>query len=374
VHKEPQVGYGDHIRFLAKEFYKIFPDDIEMMFFTTFYEPASGGAGAIGGPTEWNTKGVIFGDEEFGNNGEFGSDGALESLVQYFKGNETNDGVTLHEIFHKWGVAFDPVFNLTNGQHFTNNLMTEVSAGMGGTNYTDIEDLGNGLYKYIAEPDSYGKYGSLDMYIAGYINIDEVKWPIKVLVDPVYEYMDSDNNRVFSSVNDIQLITKEIWLNSMGPRIPSYLETKRVHEVACISMSYDPLSPHEMRYWHEIAKNHQIDRITGLEDNTTFVKSTRGVASLDTRLTPIISSISDERKENESIVISNPVHSALHFTQNLLDQDYTFRMYNSAGHFVLTDHVQQRVSIHSLPTGLYFLFLDSSEKSNLYQQKVVIVH
>lgn len=376
IFKDAENYFEEHRKLLANEFYKVFPDDIETMFFTTFYEPSNNSAGAIGGYTEWNTKGIIFGNDEYGDNEEFGSSGPLESFVHYFKGNESNDGVTLHEIFHKWGVAFDPAFNLTSGAHYSNSLMTEVGAGMGAYNYTDIEELDNGLFKHISEPNSYGKYGSLDLYIAGYIHIDEVNWPIKVLVDPNYEYQDSDNNSVYSSENTIQLITKENWLNSMGERIPSYLETKRIHEVACISMSYDTLTPHEMRYWHEIAKNHQIDKNSGLEENTLFAKSTRGIATLDTRLTPLTTTSTDkkESKKTENFIIANPASIQLNFTKSVLNKGLTFRMYNSMGNLVLSKSVQPSVSIETLSSGVYYIFIDDQDQTGLLHQKVVLIN
>lgn len=370
---EPEAYYLAYQYTSARTFYDYFPDDRQILLFTAVQDEFNNYAGGIGGHTKFSDKGVIFSDPVVDSNNEYGEPEELEAAIQFFNGNESSPNLLHHELFHKWGVAVTPEFNMTTSAHFINQA-TYTGNAMGGRDITDIIELGDSLYKVVENIGPSNKYSLLDLYLAGYISIDEVPFPLKVLKEGQFQYFDTDGNQVYFSEQPLEIITREAWLATMGPRIPNYQEARKDYNCGVIVISRELLTPAEMRYFHVLAEDYERDEFEVMGYGISYFEATHGMGRLSTLLVPNnTTSLQEIKRLEKNIVIQNPSQSVLNIEEGLLNQNLQFTLSNSLGETVIPlQKINSEIGVGHLGAGLYLITVWNEDRTFYQTQKVII--
>ena len=342
-----------------KRYYNHLPDDRHSMIqvYTEVFRWStnSGSAGAISNDVEG------IGVDIFDDSADYNSNSVLEQDIFIGKGFE-NTGVVLHELHHRWGISMPQEFHMSTGGHL-NGLFEMNGGGGSGDNIEKIVSNGDSTYNIYYNPTTVtGAFGAIDMYLAGYGPLDDIKFPIKVIPNPTFVGTDTDGSIIYHSEKSLLYITKDFFVEKLGIRSPDYLNARREQRVGMMVRSQKLLTPAELAYFHEIMV--ELEKTESSMFNPSYYDQCMGAGRLITRITDDIVSVENEFfEQNKFKVFPNPSSTELNI-EPLSKETFSIQsgqIINSIGKVVLNFNEATSIDIQNLNSGLYFLKLKTEE-------------
>ena len=344
-----------------KRYYDHLPDDRHSMIqvFTEVFEYTNtGSSGLISNDVEG------IGVDIFDDSKDFSSNGVLEQDIAIGKGFE-NTGVVLHELHHRWGISMPGEFHMSSGGHM--NGIFEMNGGGGSKDRIErIVSNGDNTYNIYYNPTRVpSTFSAIDMYLAGYGPLDDIKFPIKVIPNPTFIGGDSDGSVIYHSEDSLLYITKDLFIEKLGVRSPDYLNARREQRVGMMVRSQRLLTPVELAYFHEIMVDLEKTE-NSIFSPENYYDLCRGAGRLITRITDDISSVENELLDRSKFkIFPNPASTELNI-EPFSKESFSIELgqiINSIGQVVLTFKFENETSIdiQDLSPGLYFLKLKTEE-------------
>ncbi len=147
--------------------------------------------------------------------------------------------IFVHEFLHTFCSHLEELGLSNPGHHWA--VIERPTNGFGSDNTyvtTKFEEIGQDTF--LLESSESGTYSDIELYLLGAITIDEVDFPIR--------YLDNAK-RVAKDVytGELKEVSKERFLDVMGPRIPEFEDPNRI--TTSIVYSKELLSPKELAYF-----------------------------------------------------------------------------------------------------------------------------
>lgn len=203
----------------TKRYYELFPDDRD---FLIIEEPPDvdssvGGSFYISGERE---KGL--GDDRVRDPSYYGSAGQLKGVIQSFRGiyslsvtDKVDFCLLTHELLHRWAAHMgEPL--ASEDRHWSKNPSSALNRESSGFGYNESKTC---------------EFNDFELYLAGLISADSVSAPL---------------NHNGYTIDD--------FINEYGSRQSAYPDTQRDFNIGFIVESNEPLSDHEIAYFHYIAE------------------------------------------------------------------------------------------------------------------------
>ena len=240
-----------------------------------------GHAMGTGGRIQDNVKGIGFDQRTLNESKAYGSNNKVSCSVNFMYYVE--HGTFAHELLHSfdelgkiWREKFHGRADHWYGFKFNSSAFSSY-------HYCgpEIEYLGEGKY-FVKSIPSIEKYNMLELYLMGLADIDEVDFPITYLVNAEkIELITSPNIGTTFYADSIGYVTKEMFIEALGERIPSYENSpKYFNSFFCINFDRF-LTPVELAYFDFWARElEKKESRLGL----TFYENTLGRATLSTKL------------------------------------------------------------------------------------------
>ncbi len=293
------------------------------------------------------------------------SNGVLEQCIVLANGSE-DGGVLLHELHHRWGIAMPTEFHLSIGGHWLRTF--EMSGGGGPTDIVEkIVANGDSTYNvYYNDTRNWNSFHAIDMYLAGYGSVDDIKFPIKVILNPTVMGADTDGSTIMYSEDTLLYITKDLFIEKLGIRSPDYLDARREQRVAMMVRSQRLLTPVELSYFHKIMLEHE-KTVNSIYSPYTYFDLCKGEGKLITRIYDFTSSVENDPIHTSKInVFPNPAGTKLNI-ESLPEHNLAIqsgKILNSKGRVVLNFKYEDKIpiDIDSLSPGVYFLLIKIGEE------------
>ena len=342
-----------------QRYYNHLPDDRHSMIVLStevfIYNNSPGQSGLISN----NVEGINI--DIFDDSADYQSNGVLEQNIFFAQGYE-NTGVVFHELHHRWGIYMPDEFHLTLGGHMTG--LYEMNGG-GGLNDLYEKIVSNGDSTYNIHYNSAflpGGFDAIDMYLAGYGSIDDIKFPIKVIPNPIFVGVDTDGSAIYHSEDSLLYITKDLFIEKLGIRSPDYLNARREQRVGMMVRSQKLLTPAELAYFHEIMV--ELEKTESSIFSPSYSELCMGEGRLITRITDDIVSVENTLVDlNKFKIFPNPASTEL-YIEPFSKESFSIQsgqIINSIGQVVLNFKKENRIDIQDLSSGLYFLKLKTEE-------------
>lgn len=299
----------------VQRYYDLFPDDLDYIAVESEYTNTN--ASSAGSYTRLRNETQGTGIDIFDEASAFGSEERLKGLLSLHYDN-TSPFTLTHEILHEHGVSsrFQEAFDLGgNAGHW--GMFEDNSSGFIGTSVQsgvllEIEDLGDGMYQsprswnensisnellnewYENEgsPEDYFKYNNLELYLMGLLPKEDVD-TITTLAnwERLGIWTDTDLNISYDQfrADGVRSIHINEIVETLGARVPDYQNSQKSFRMGLVVTSDRPLTPLELSYFDFAMRDYeretpaiQIDQ----EPNFTFFQSTKGLATMSTKLQP----------------------------------------------------------------------------------------
>ena len=369
---DKDIEYPEHnLDEAHKRYYDHLPDDRHSMIVLAteifIYGNSTGQSGLISNDIEG------IGLDLFDDSYQYYSNGVLEQQIFIGNGYENSSGVILHELHHRWGVHMPEEFHMTSGGHITG--IFDMNGGGGPEDLIEkIVSNGDNTYNiYYNSTFIPGTFSAIDKYFAGYGPLDDIKFPIKVIPNPTFTRVDTDGSVIYSSEDSLLYITKNLFVEKLGVRVPDYLNARREQRVGMMVRSQKLLTPTELAYFHKIMVELEKTE-NSIYSPENYSDLCMGEGRLITRITDDMVSVEHELLEQGKIkIFPNPASTEL-YIESLSKEGFSIQsaqIINSMGNVVLNFEVVEKtkIDIQSLSPGLYFLKFDRGEES-LAQQFV----
>ncbi len=253
----------------------------------------------------------------FYRDGTIGSAGRLSGIIQIERKAMDNMATLNHEILHNWGIYIKGL-----GESHWSGIEYQ-GTGFGG--YTDcngvfssINNVSGTYYDLLVDKKDYpsrDKFNDLELYLAGFIGIHEVEFPIKALANPTLFCIKSftDSVDIYSCYSDsIVYFAKDSILSQLGPRNPDVSNSQKSFNVCLIVPTYKPLSQIEMGFLDMLMRAYEKEnspKVNEQDNGLTFYNATHEKATIHTGLfglpTIPVELISFTAKDNGNKVILN---------------------------------------------------------------------
>lgn len=312
----------------------------------------------------------------FDNGLQYGSKGKLKGL-EFFPIPGLYDGATQaysHELGHQWinflsgtpyevGIAHWPYCNHSYG------IMGISIGGQGGQggNFPYILSIKDDVFQFVpnnpTEPGSF--FLDLDLYLMGLIPASEVE------AKYIYKYPNTAPivNQAYTSTDFIYYTMNDL-IKAVGERIPDNKSSQKIFKVLTIVVSPEKLSDIEYSYFAYFTKRAEGMEPVQVHDgflkeiSNPFYKATRGLASLDTKISVITTSTSSPSfADSKYIILPNPNYGK--FTLNIKgcqSKNLIVRILNDLGIVVLirnvnavTNNYLEEFDISGMPKATYFI-------------------
>lgn len=253
ISDESEEATGYRMRQVSQRYYDLFPDDRD---FLVVQKPpnidtSAGGYFYLSGEREKGLGNDVFRDPVL-----FGSDGRLKGVIQSLRGvyslsasGKEDFCLLTHELLHRWAAHMEAAI-AREDKHWNNDPTSGLAR----------EHSGFGL-------DRICKLNDFELYLAGLIPADSVSAPL---------------NQNGYTIDD--------FINEHGVREPAYPETQRNFNLGFIVESNEPLSDHEMAYFHYIAEEVTLPSSSLSE---TWYEATGGRSLINSKLPLPVSSSAD---------------------------------------------------------------------------------
>ena len=216
-------------------------------------------------------------------NGAFGSQGKLTGAIEFIK----RDGLTrsgLHEVMHNWGNEAEksslPISSELSSGHWG---YRNIGGQLGGWLPGSLETLENGLYRakspnpergyglWGGANNDYIPYSQFELYLMGMIPPSEIGYDIKRAID--FEWADQFNGTFKAS--SIETLTIEEFIETEGPRQPSYVDSQKAFRGMYVVISDRPLTLEEWRTADKAVRDFEYQGDNGGR-NDNFWEATNG--------------------------------------------------------------------------------------------------
>lgn len=335
----------------AKDFYGQFPDDKHFIAITRDHaEPENSWGGRF-----WLVKnevtGIYANNFLTDNTEEYGSQGSLEGVIEFSPGEESNISTFLHEMNHRWASYLADTFHMSTYAHWS-GVFDQPGNAQGGSGVVEIIDNGDQSFAIIPDELPNNTHSPIDLYLSGYISIDEVGFPINVLYDGTYTVF-NNVERIYETDLPMLSISKEDFIKEMGVRSPDHSEERKEQHLAMIVMTHKLMTPSELSYFHKLMEEHEKTE-GSLFSPRSYHESTLGHGKLITRLISLVSNVFEKDQSFDLKILPNPTSDF--FAIQHIDHDEVDRvqLINTEGKIVgqVTEGFDH-ISIDHLPTGVY---------------------
>lgn len=355
----------------GKRFYDVFPDDKHFFAITRdFATPDTPWGGRF-----WFVKndvsGIFANNYMVDNSIDYGSSSVLEGIVEFIPGEESNLSTFSHELNHRWASYLDDSFHMSSYGHWT-GIFDQPGNAQGGSGYKQIINNGDNTYTVLADDLPPRTHSPLDLYLSGYIPLEEVGFPIHVLYGGSFSVF-NEQEKVYQTEMPMLTITQSDFLEKMGPRVPSSNEARKEQHMAMIVMSTNLLTPLELAYFNTIMVEHE--KTEGSAYNTSsYYESTSRKGKLITELIPRTVRNTDLEELANVLFQPNPAESYIIINKQHLGSIKAISVHGNQGKYLLEvdKGLDNKIDLSNLPTGIYVLsmeFLDGSVKN----QKLIII-
>ncbi len=343
---EPQENYA------CQRFYEYFPDDRQFVYLASLYlemwdeNPHSRKIQALEQGIDY------YGDPNYDITADFGSAGALERVIYFPDGAETNFGVWVHETQHRWTAFLDIDLGLSDASHHF------VGGFRPGYTIVQINDT---TYQFVNNPEANysgagGCFNDLTMYLAGLAPFDNIPFPFQVLQDYQWDWLTD----TYTSTAGIREVTAEEFLNSMGPRIPAFEDARKDFKGIFIVNSERFLSAEEMYFFEKLALKWQQNDAINENWCGDFYSITHGQATMDMRVSePLTASENIAMHTKHFNIYPNPSFDRV--TIKGIPQNSFVQIADITGHVVKEYYnVSSELSLpEKFNPGLYFVLIKS---------------
>jgi len=239
------------LQLATQAFYTAFPDDFDLIL---MFPESPAVRGSFGVATQAKNEVEGTGRSIFDNTAFWGSAGRLGSVVAR---NFGNNGPTLHEIMHRWGVRLSTAlgFQQCAGGHW--GVAGVGRAQLGGFDPATLVDEGGGQYTVdnfstFASGGDGVDYSMLELYLAGFASEAEVPdIPIPQNVDcGSFVCDDPSCSRLRFSAGVLETVTIDDIIATHGPRVPDFSTAPTHFDASLVVFSQKALSDTEMAYFN----------------------------------------------------------------------------------------------------------------------------
>jgi len=271
------MGPGSDIdmKKVSKQFYEYFPDRYDFLFYRLQTYRNSGLQGYY---VPLNLPFSGTGRQSPGQNQLYGSKARLQGAMFVNFGTLTPH---IHELMHHWA-NHSPLLNAGDGSHWG---ISDVQGVLGGdVDFSRVTSLGNDEYSIPwpqgAGSSFAGKYGKLELYLAGLLPASEVS-RVTLLKNPQFVRNVFEGStlkaRVFRSSEGIKTYTVDDITRDVGLRTPAFGSSQTAFTAATVVVSTAPLDRLTATWM-----NQQMKLITSQADNDyAFAAATGFRATLD---------------------------------------------------------------------------------------------
>lgn len=375
---------------LTKEYYNYFPDDRDFLALahTNMTEAIAGNVGSSAGvvaaqfyAVKQNFSGVqakSF-NTNYDNSKTFGSNGVLKGLIKHYSVFGGENLYMTHELLHYWASFLDASFDISGLTHYKSSLLG--TSGFGG-HEGNIKVLSDTtiLLKYGAASNY---YSPLELYLMGAQSIDSIYFPIVVyLKESFISTADSGFLFKYKGKNEI---TKQEFLDKMGPRTPAILHSQKSFKLGFIVTSSRLLLPEELSYFENKLKEHEFTYLPNdcnqpnapffqfkSCSNNNFNTASNNKLNLTTRIHNTITPVHNSIPENEVDLFPNPANGYIKIKSNTNSSTWKYTLYDFLGRVVQKGNVHMDVIL--LNEKFKGIYMVSLEKNNLevYNKKILI--
>ncbi len=228
-----------HVKAAVRTFYDTFTDDFDFLVVLTNQARLANTRNHQGRFTQVSNDVTGIGQRRFDNSGDWGSNGRLQGVVFLPHWDGVGDGAILHELMHQWGNYLGLG---GSGGHWG---FSSVNGQLGGLDYGQVTDLGEGRYRFngaFVAPAGYANnavpYAMLELYLVGLADPDEVP-DVKVAQNFSWERDSSGeivlvNGRPIFTASGIDTITIEDIIADHGARVPARADAQSAFRAAVI--------------------------------------------------------------------------------------------------------------------------------------------
>jgi hypothetical protein len=273
------------LQLATQAFYTEFGDDYDLIM---MFPESPAVRGSFGTATQAQNQVQGIGRSIFDNSTFWGSAGKLGSVMCR---NFGNNGPTLHEFMHRWGVSLSSTLGLQQcaGGHW--GIAGVGESQLGGFDSTTLIDEGGGEYTVgyfgrIANGGDSVNYGMLELYLAGLASPDEVPdFPVPLNVDCNSLACDDPScTRMRFSADAVVNTSVDSIITAHGSRIPDWTTAQTDFKAALVVFSQYPLNGSEMAYYN--IQSADFGGPDGAGFPKSFAEATLGRGSMDTIMIP----------------------------------------------------------------------------------------
>lgn len=349
---------GDNIQEVFKRYYNHLPDDRHTMVILSMEagEETSGTGSSLLLANNIEGIGLLL----YNHSTQYHSNSILEQRI-YLSGGSENTSTFFHELHHRWGVKMPVEFNISVNGHWKRNFeMT--GSGFIASGIEQIVSNGDSTFNvYLGNSGIH--FNSIDMYLAGYASLDDIEFPIKVLNNYTFLNSDVDGSQIFYSEDTLQLITKDLFVEKLGIRNPSYLDSRKEQRVGLIVRSQKLLTPVELSFFHKIMSEHEKTEESIY--SPTYFEQTFGEGRLNTKIWDEIVPVKEKKLIPSSFnVYPNPTFSELFIEKEKGVEIVTesIQISDLSGIELRVEKIiNNKVDVSNLPTGTYFLRINTDK-------------
>lgn len=356
----------------AKLYYKYFPDDRDLLVFsTTHFNPNAlmNAAGYYLGVKN-NIKGLqVKSVTAYDDSKKYGSNGKLQGIIVTQASYSMDKFLITHELTHRWGMYFDPSLGLADFTHY--GSWFSGTSGFGGAIIKSIEQKSNTKVVVTYGPND-NHFNNLELYLMGLLPIDSVPFPITVYED-ITSITYPSPSQVELNYQRKKTVTKNDFLKVMDLRSPGPATSQKKFATALIVTSPRLLTPEELAYFDNMAREYEWDYLAPEIDfcnhelypdcsNNNFNLATRGKATLTTRIATFENTTSVATiKEEKYKVFPNPVKNEININTPLeTGRPTDYSIYDLTGRILETGKITHaKIKLqHNYPGILLLKLID----------------
>ncbi|MBA7520639.1 hypothetical protein ES705_12735 [subsurface metagenome] len=293
---------------ICKKYYDVFPDDRQIIMFATTY-PTPGGPAASYGSVSRLEEGVRYDSPLVDYSSYYGSDSVLLGIMTHYY---TYGGhVIVHEMLHHWAAFLNPILKLSIPGGHWGVIEVESSGFGGGWQVSYINQVNDTLFAAAWGATFTQHYNKLEQYLMGLSALDSINFPIETLAD--FEFQGwVDGEMWHKSHTGLLEITRSMYVDAMAPRVPDYLNSRKLFKAAQIIISDRFLTAKEMAYYDHEMKQAEMpigdpNRENWEYRNLNFQEATYGKAMFESVLPALCAELVTDTLLVRSICHGNSV-------------------------------------------------------------------
>ena len=232
----------------TSRFYEYFNDEFDFLMFVPNLAPGQHEPGVVVGAYYLGVKNDVrgIGKSVFANNGEWGSAGRLQGVIDFGGYSIYHDrglsiladGPTLHELMHRWANFVVPSIDYPHWG------FSSANGNMGGFDIADLMHHGGNRYSaghftVSGLADNVEPYGAIELYLAGFLPPEDVPdlwvaedgaWLYDESGDPVF----AENGHPIFTASQVRTYTIEDVIAEHGARVPDVSQAQKDFRAAVI--------------------------------------------------------------------------------------------------------------------------------------------